>query len=116
MVLREGKPWVALGSPGLSSRAVALTLVNLLGFGMDLEKAIDAPRFQGSRHGDTFLVESRISEQARQELSSIYGVRVQPTAPYNWHFGSIHAVMRDSASGALLGFADPRRGGHAEGY
>jgi gamma-glutamyltranspeptidase/glutathione hydrolase len=114
MVLKEGKPWVALGSPGLSSRAVTLVLVNLLGFGMDLEKAIDAPRFQGSMPGQTFVVESRVREEVRKGLASA-GVRVQPTAPYNWHFGSIHAVMRDP-SGALLGYADPRRGGHAEGY
>jgi gamma-glutamyltranspeptidase/glutathione hydrolase len=116
MVMRDGKPWVALGSPGLSSRAVALTLVNLLGFGMDLERAVDAPRFQNSRHGEPFLVESRVSEQARRELASIYGVRVAPTAPYNWHFGSVHAVMRDEKTGGLMGVADARRGGHAEGY
>jgi gamma-glutamyltranspeptidase/glutathione hydrolase len=116
MVLRNGKPSLAIGSPGLSSRTVALTLVNLLGFGMSLEQAVDAPRFQGSRHGETFLVESRVSEQVRRELASLYGVRVQPTAPYNWHFGSIHAVMRDEKTGALVGVADPRRGGHAEGY
>jgi gamma-glutamyltranspeptidase / glutathione hydrolase len=116
MLFKDGKPWVTIGSPGLSSRTVALTLVNFLGFGMDLEKAIDAPRFQGSRHGETFLVESRVSEQARRELASLYGVNVQTTAPYNWHFGSIHAVMRDEKTGGLIGLADPRRGGHAEGY
>ena len=116
MVMKNGKPSLAIGSPGLSSRAVALTLVNLLGFGMDLEKAIDAPRFQGSRHGETFLVECRVSEQARSELASLYGVKVQATAPYYWHFGSIQAVMRDEKTGALIGVADPRRGGHAEGY
>ena len=116
MVMKDGKPLVTIGSPGLSSRAVALTLVNLLGFGMDLEKAIDAPRFQGSRHGETFLVESRVSEQARSELASIYGVKVQSSAPYNWHFGSIQAVMRDEKTGGLIGMADPRRCGYAEGY
>jgi gamma-glutamyltranspeptidase/glutathione hydrolase len=116
MVLKDGRPWLALGSPGLSSRAVALTLVNLLGFGMDLEKAVDAPRFQNSRHGETFLVESRVPEQVRRELGSAYGVRVQPTAPYNWHFGSVHAVMRDDKTGELVGVADPRRGGYAAGF
>ena len=115
MVLRDGRPHVVLGSPGLSSRAVALVLVNLLGFGMDLDKAVDAPRFQGSGPGETFLVEARVPLAVRDELAS-YGVRVQPAAPYNWHFGSIQAVMRDPATGGLVGVADPRRGGHAEGY
>jgi len=116
LVMKDGKPWVAIGSPGLSSKAVALTLVNFLGFGLSLEEAVDAPRFQGSRHGDVCLVESRISERARNELASRYGILVQPTAPYNWHFGSIQAVMRDGKTGELVGVADPRRGGHAEGY
>jgi gamma-glutamyltranspeptidase len=30
--------------------------------------------------------------------------------------GSIQAVMRDEASGHLLGTADPRRAGHAAGF
>lgn len=115
MVLRDGKPLLALGSPGLSSRAVALVLLNVLGFGMDLERAVDAPRFQGSRPGTSFVVEARVAEEARDALAAS-GVRVQPTAPYNWHFGSIHAVMRDRATGQLIGVADPRRGGLAEGY
>lgn len=114
MVLRDGKPWMAIGSPGLASRAVALVLSNVLGFKMGLYEAVDAPRFQGSLPGQRFQVESRVPQAVRDELAA-YGITVEPTAPYNWHMGSVHAVMRD-ADGRLVGVADPRRAGHAEGY
>jgi len=45
-----------------------------------------------------------------------YGIAVDPQPPYNWHFGSIQALMRDPQTGQLTGVADARRGGFAEGY
>ena len=115
MVARAGKPQLVLGSPGLSSRAVALTLINYLGYGMPLEQAVDAPRFQGSQVGLPTVIETRVTEQVRADLKARYGVNVRPTAPYNWHFGSIHAIER-RPDGTLLGVADPRRSGLAAGY
>lgn len=111
----DGQPWLAIGSPGLSSRAVALVLINLVGFGLEPYDAVDAPRFQGYGPGDPFTVESRVPEDVLDGLAA-YGIRVEPTAPYNWHMGSIQLVVRDPADGGLSGIADPRRGGHAEGY
>jgi gamma-glutamyltranspeptidase/glutathione hydrolase len=115
MLLRGGKVWMALGSPGLSSRAVSIMLTNLLGFGQDVVAAVDAPRFQGSLPFDTFLVESRVPEPVRAGLAA-QGVRVQPTTPYNWHFGSMQVVVRDEKTGGWIGVADPRRGGWAAGF
>jgi gamma-glutamyltranspeptidase/glutathione hydrolase len=115
IVARNGKPRLVLGSPGLSSRAVALTLINYLGYGMSLEKAVDAPRFQGSQPGLATTIETRVSDQVRDDLKTRYGISVRPTTPYNWHLGSIHAIERRS-NGSLLGIADPRRAGLAAGY
>lgn len=115
MVAKAGKPLLAIGSPGIASRAVALTLVNYLGLGLSLEQAVDAPRFQGAQSFKPVTIESRVSEEARRELGSRYGVTVITTMPYNWHFGSIQAVARE-ADGTLLGIADPRRAGIAIGY
>lgn len=116
MLLKGGKPWLAIGSPGLASRAVAIVLTNLLGFGKDLYAAIDAPRFLGSQPTQTFLVEARVPEPVRDGLRPYGILRVQATTPYNWHMGSVQAVMRDEANGGWIGAADPRRGGHAAGY
>lgn len=111
----SGKPWLALGSPGLSSRAVALTLINLIGYGMSPYEAVDAPRFQGYGRYDKLQVETRIPQNVLDGLKD-RGVRIQLSAPYNWHMGSIQLIMRDAESGELTGVADPRRAGHAEGY
>ena len=114
-VMRDGRPWIALGSPGLSNRAVAITLANVLGYGMPLDAAVNAPRFDGFDPGTPFRVETRIPDRVRDGLRA-YGIAVDPQPPYNWHFGSIQAVMRDPQTGQLTGVADARRGGFAEGY
>ncbi|MBB5985863.1 gamma-glutamyltransferase family protein [Sphingobium lignivorans] len=115
IVAKAGKPELVIGSPGLSSRAVALTLINYLGYGMSLEQSVDAPRFSGSQPGVPTIIETRVSEAVRESLKTDYGVAVHPTTPYNWHLGSIHAIAR-GADGTLTGVADPRRSGEAIGY
>lgn len=108
----DGVPWLALGSPGLSSRAVALTLINMIGYDMDPYAAVDAPRFQGYGRYENLHIESRVAPAVIEGLEA-RGVSVDLSAPYNWHMGSIHLVLRDE--GGLVGVADPRRGGHASG-
>ncbi|UAK23450.1 gamma-glutamyltransferase family protein [Sphingomonas nostoxanthinifaciens] len=115
MIAKDGKPWMTIGSPGLSSRAVTIALINLLGYGKTLEQSVDAPRFQGSQAGVPFVVEARVPEKVRDELKTVYGVMVRPTTPYMWHFGSVQAIQR-MPDGTLLGVADPRRAGLAAGY
>ena len=115
MMLRDGKPWLALGSPGISSKAVAIALINLLGFKKDLYASVDAPRFDGNQPTQNFQVEARVPDHVRAGLAA-FGIRVQPTAPYSWHLGSVHAVMRDEKTGGPIGVADPRRAGFAAGY
>jgi gamma-glutamyltranspeptidase/glutathione hydrolase len=111
----DGKPWLAIGSPGLSSRTVALTLINLIGYGMEPYAAVDAPRFRGYGPNDALLAESRIPNDVLDGLAA-FGVRVERSAPYNWHMGSIHLVIKDPETGELIGIADPRRAGFALGY
>jgi gamma-glutamyltranspeptidase/glutathione hydrolase len=115
IVAKDGAPVLTIGSPGLASRAVALTLVNYLGYGMSLEQAVDAPRFQGSQYYRTATIEARVTDETRRTLGDRYGVVVRTTAPYNWHFGSVQAIARQK-DGTLLGVADPRRPGVALGY
>lgn len=114
-VLRNGQVWLALGSPGLSNRAVTETLINFLGYGMTLEASVDAPRFDGFGPDRPFMVETRVPDEVRDGLKS-YGIAVAAQPPYNWHFGSIQAIVRDPKTGRLTGVADARRGGFADGY
>lgn len=121
--LRDGMPWLGLGSPGASCHAVSQVLINMLASGMDLYAAIDAPRFRirsndgghaGWRLG-TLDLETRLPSETVAGLER-YGIDLAPLGDYNWHMGSIQAVMRDAESGQLVGSADPRRAGYARGY
>jgi gamma-glutamyltranspeptidase / glutathione hydrolase len=115
MVLdQDGRPHAALGSPGMSSRAVAMTLINLLGYGMDLHSAIHAPRFQGYGPGDVVRAESRFSQEALDELKA-WGVSYELVGGYDQSMGSMHGVIRDLETGLLTGVADARRTGFAAG-
>jgi gamma-glutamyltranspeptidase/glutathione hydrolase len=58
IVLKDGKPFLAIGTPGGDSQdqQILLVLLNMMDFGMDLQAAIEAPRVKGvARAGDVHL-------------------------------------------------------------
>jgi len=61
IVTREGKPVMVLGSPG-GARIITITLetiLNLVDYGMELQEAVDAPRFHHQWLPDEVYVETR---------------------------------------------------------
>ena len=123
LVLRDGRPWLGVGTPGTANQTIALLLVNILHYGMSLESAIDAPRFRmlapdGPRRGwdiGKLAHEDRIPVETLQGLAHM-GIETHSLGRYNWHSGSVQAVQRDFSSGELTGATDPRRAGQADGY
>ncbi len=105
----KGKLSMVIGSPGGHSiiNYVALTLVNVLDWGMDIQKAIDAPR-AGSRNGPTELEQGTKLERLAPELERMgHSVRIRPEA------SGLHGIVRTTTGWA--GGADPRREGVALG-
>jgi gamma-glutamyltranspeptidase/glutathione hydrolase len=115
LIARDGKPFMTIGSPGLTTRAVTMALINYLYYGKSLQESVDAPRFDGSDPSRPTAIEARVDDRTREELATRYGLQVRTTTPYNWHMGSVHAIVRE-ADGTLTGVADPRRTGLAAGY
>ena len=116
IVAKDGKPWLALGTPGFPPQPITEVLVNILEYGMDPKEAAEAPRFwQPSDNGTTIRMESRISEEVRKGMVA-RGFKLIELAAYDWHTGSIQIVWRDEKTGKLHGSTDPRRLGHAMGY
>jgi len=113
LVFREGKPLLAVGSPGQAIQATFFTTVNVLDYGMTLADGLAAPRFTVSRNG--IEVESRVPEEVTQGLKQ-RGNQVERVGDFNWHFGGVHVVLFDRRAGKLYGAADPRRTGEAKGY
>jgi gamma-glutamyltranspeptidase / glutathione hydrolase len=124
LVLKDDVPWLGLGTPSYPPPYVTLTLLNLLGYGMRLDEAIEAPRFRLDREAKgprpvwaigRLTTETRLPQTTLDGLEAL-GIEVSPLGDFNWHVGSVHAIMRDTTTGALTGAADSRRGGYAAGY
>lgn len=116
MIEKEGKPWLAMGTPGSPPQPVTEVLVNILDFGMNPGKAADAPRFWAFRGEERQLeIESRISNDVRKTLAK-RGVKIRDLGRYNWHTGSMQIVWRDAKTGKLHGVTDPRRLGFVAGF
>ncbi|HSR12911.1 MAG TPA: gamma-glutamyltransferase [Thermodesulfobacteriota bacterium] len=113
IVLKDGRPFLSIGMPG-SVRIISVLpqiLINIIDFGMDLQRAIDAPRI----HVDSgeIWMEPRVPERVRAELAAL-GYKLVLKKDFDLWFGGAQGIMiRD---GQFLGGADPRREGSVAGY
>ena len=126
-VMRGGQPYLAFGTPGGDVQIQAMTQVflNLVEFGMDLQEAVEAPRFATYNYPGSFAphaynpglfrAESRIGEAVLRRLAEL-GNRVEPWEDYSWRGGGVCAVRSNPEHGILEGAADPRRECYAMGW
>ena len=115
-VFRDGKHFSALGTPGswgIQQTSVQF-LTNVLDYGMNIQAAIEAPRFRIESAGTGVSIESRVSQSVRQALLTRgHDVKVLPE--YSPVCGGAQGIVVDAETGALMGGADPRRDGYAIG-
>ena len=114
MVLKEGRPWLAFGTPGTPHLTVPQMLTNILEFGMDPYEASAAPRFWPLRENYSVEIESRVAPNLTPGLARL-GIAVKPLQMHDFHFGSFQVSWRDPKTGGLNASADPRRCGKADG-
>ena len=107
LVFKEGKPWVATGSPGGSRiiTAVAQTLLNLMAFDMTLGMATSSPRIHHQWMPDMAMVEPGISEDTIRILEKSKHKILRS----NSTIGRVNSVQIED--GWFYGYADPRRPG-----
>ncbi|MGZ8649795.1 MAG: gamma-glutamyltransferase family protein [Solirubrobacteraceae bacterium] len=116
LVLRDGAPYMALGTPGgdMQDQWSLGVLLGHLHFGLDLQAAIDAPSFH-SNHGPSSFhpralhlneieIEERAGEATIAELRQ-RGHDVEVTEP--WSLGRVSAVARERG-GVLKAGANAR--------
>ena len=117
LIMKDGQPYAILGSPGGDDQVIRTmqTLINMIDFGMNIQQAIEAPRwssrafpaspFPHTMHPGDLAVESRIPESTRQALISRgHKLRVDPP----WSLGSNAGIVLDMNTGVLSAGADPR--------
>ncbi len=112
MAFRDGRPWLAYGVMGgdMQPQGHTQVLLNLIDFGMSVQKAGEMPRF---RHGASGVgIESGVDSDTLAELTRMgHSVMTRFGA-----YGGYQAIMIDWENGVLLGGSDPRKDGAAMGY
>ena len=113
-VMRDGRPWLAFGVMGSDqqSQAHVQVLVNMIDLGMNVQAAGDAARFHHSQLANTLALETSLGEPIRRGLEEMGHRLVHEVGT----FGGYQAIMRDSASDALLAGSEPRKDGAAVGW
>jgi gamma-glutamyltranspeptidase/glutathione hydrolase len=114
IIMRDGRPWVAIGTPGghTIGQTVPQMVMNLIDFDMDIAAAIAAPRISFVEP-DGLAVEKSVPADVRNALAAM-GHRVHITGG----LGNAHGLMieyRDGQPVRFTGAADPRGRGTAAG-
>ncbi len=113
IVLKDGKLFLVLGSPGGPTiiTTVANVLIGVVDFSLDIAEAVNAPRFHHQWLPDQILVEDRLSPD------TMNGLRSKGHKLNIKHFwGDGECIMVDSKTGERLGASDGRNNGKAVGY
>jgi len=122
LVMKDGQPYMIMGSPGGDDQVMRTiqTLLNMLDFGMDVQHAIEAPRwstrsfpaspFPHTMYPGDMSVESRIPEAVRNGLAA-KGQVIRAAGA--WSLGDNAAIVMDLITGVLNAGADPRTEAYA---
>lgn len=110
----QGELFLVLGTPGGSTiiTTVFQTIVNVFDFGMNVAQAVNAPRVHHQHLPDRIQYESGGLPPAVVDSLRALGHRVDERGGTS---GDVQAILV-LPDGSLTGYADPRRGGLAEGY
>ena len=116
MMMKDGKPFMAIGSPGGDTirQTVFQGIVNVIDFGLNIQQAIEAARFSANPLDNEVRIEPRISAEVLAELER-RGHKLNRTAPWSGS-GNLEGFTIDPATGAILGGYDPRRNSIAIGW
>ena len=123
LVLKDGKPYLVLSTPGGDNQDQSLiqVLLNIIEFGMNVQEAVEAPRFQTLHLVSSFddhrfnpgalTLEDRIGKSVIDDLRSrghkvgVDAAWANPSAPT--------VIMFRTDSRVIEAGADPRRGRYA---
>jgi gamma-glutamyltranspeptidase / glutathione hydrolase len=112
---QKGDTRVAFGIMGgwNQSQAHAQFIADIVDFKMNIQAALEAPRFtKPTFEGCDLQMENRISGKVRDELTA-KGHKIQVMGTFSSVMGGGQAVMRDFATGVNYGASDPRKDGEA---
>ena len=119
IVLKNGQPFMSLGTPGGDSQAQCdlQVLSNIVDYGLNVQEAVEAPRFCGysfpqspwphDEYPNRLVLEGRISSSVADSLRD-NGHDVEITGPWGITNG-FTPILMDQETGVYHGGADPRK-------
>jgi len=121
IVVRDGKTFLVLGSPGSSKiiTTVANVLMGVIDYGMNIQEAVNAPRFHNQWLPDVLNVERWFSPdtvQALQKMGYETQVGVHEGDEVHPYWSDAECIAIDPKTGERLGASDGRNNGKAVGY
>ncbi len=126
MVLRDGRAFMPIGTPGgdVQQQAMLQVFLNVTAHGMAPQQAVEAPRIATRSFPDSFWphvhapgvleAESRVSPETRAALGAL-GHSMAAWPDWDWRAGAVCCVVV-GPDGVFRGGADPRRGALAIGW
>lgn len=121
IVVHDGKTFLVLGSPGSSKiiTTVANVLMGVIDYGMNIQEAVNAPRFHNQWRPDVLNVEQWFSPDTVGALRKMgynieFGLHDEENVVPYWSDAECIAI--DPKTGERLGASDYRNGGKAVGY
>jgi len=112
MVYKDDQPVLSFGVMGGQYQAMgqAYVLSNWLDYDMDIQQAIDAPRFM--LYDGELALEPTVPNDSYEQLQKYGHKMAWTTSPH----GGGQGIVIDWENGVLQGGSDPRKDGHAVGY
>ncbi|MCI0663851.1 MAG: gamma-glutamyltransferase [Acidobacteria bacterium] len=122
LVMKDGQPHMIMGSPGGDDQIMRTmqTLLNMLEFGMNVQQAIEAPRwstrgfpaspFPHTMYPGDLTVEARVPESVQKALAA-KGHKLRVLGA--WSMGANAAIVVDLKTKVLSAGADPRTDAYA---
>ncbi|HEU0175247.1 MAG TPA: gamma-glutamyltransferase [Blastocatellia bacterium] len=114
IVLKDGKLWFAVGSPGGPTiiNTVTQVIVNIIDHGMNIQQAIDWPRVHHQWMPDQIVYEPYgLAPDVINRLKSMGHQFANPR-----YMGDAEGVMIEDKTDMRLGGSDPRSDGKSIGY
>lgn len=124
MMLKNGKPYIVYGTQGgeVQPQTQAAVLTRIVDFGLPVQSAIEAPRWNWARGGAWGATESALSMESRwpKDILDELVRRGHPAkaieAAYTDFMGTAGAIVVEPDTNIKRGGADPRGDGAAVGY
>ncbi len=115
IVLKNGKLFLVLGSPGGPTiiTTVANTLMGVVDYGLNIQQAVNAPRFHDQWMPDQIEVEATGISPDTLGILEHMGHKIRMARGY---WGDAECIAVDEKTGELLGASDGRNDGKAVGY